>query len=179
MKKILLLPFFFIALFSCKPTDQVVPSAPPPPASTTPSAALGKWLYGTFSMSEFWGYDGSFLGNAFELSVAFSFNADGTYEEYFISQANDYGCSTQALAFYKGYVTFTDSSFTVYPSQAQFKGFYSCFPSSNFDRDALASELTVQTYYYSFETDGNGKKWMVVRFNPDDEYPSYFAATSW
>jgi hypothetical protein len=179
MKKLLLLPILMVVLFSCKKTHMGDPSTTPPDGSTTPAAAVGDWLYGTFSMTEFWAYDGSYLGNAFELSVAFTFNADGSYEEFFISQANNYGCSTQALSYYKGYVTFTDSSFTTHPVQGEYKGFYSCLPSSNFDRDALESELEVQTYYYTFETDSNGKKWMVVRFNPDDEYPTYFAAENW
>jgi len=179
MKKILVLPFLLMVLFSCKKTDLADPMTPPPGSVTTPTEAVGQWLYGTFSMTEFWAYDGSYLGNAFELSVAFDFKADGTYEEYFISQANNYGCSTQALAFYKGTVTFTDTSFTVHPASGHFKGFYSCAPSSNFDRDAAQSELTDQTYYYTFETDTYGKKWFVVRFNPTDEYPSYFAPTNW
>ena len=179
MKKILFLPILLVVFFSCKKDDTGSPSNTPPGGSTTPSEAVGDWLYGSFSMTEFWGYDGSYLGNAFELSVAFTFNADGSYEQFFISQANNYGCSTQALSFYKGYVTFTDSSFTTHPSEGHFKGFYSCLPSSNFDRDAEQSELTVQTYYYEMETDSNGKEWMVVRFNPDDEYPTYFAATEW
>ena len=178
MKKVIFSFFILVSLFSCK-EDPITEATPDTPAGNVPSEAVGKWMYGTFSMSEFWAYDGSYVGNAFELSVAFNFNADGTYEQYFAAQTNDWSCSTQSFSYFKGTVIFTDSSFTVYPSEGNYRGYYSCTPQYNFDRDAEQSELEVQTFYYTFETDEFGKKWMVVRFDPADEYPSYFGPTNW
>jgi hypothetical protein len=82
---------------------------------------LGQWLHGNFSMTEYWAYDGSYVGNAFEQSIAFDFNADGSYEQYYAAQTNDWGCSTQAFSYSKGTVVFTDSSFTVYPTEGNFR----------------------------------------------------------
>lgn len=37
-------------------------------------------------MTEFWGYDGSYQGNAFELSIAFNFMENGQYEMFLSMQ---------------------------------------------------------------------------------------------
>ena len=171
--------FLIIASFASCKEDPITNVDPNNPNGHVVSEAVGQWLHGNFSMTEYWAYDGSYVGNAFEQSVAFDFNADGSYEQYYAAQTNDWGCSTQAFSYSKGTVVFTDSSFTVYPTEGNFRGYYSCSPQYNFDRDADPSELKVQTYYYTFETDEFGKKWLVIRFDPSDEYPSYFGPTTW
>ena len=181
MKKLISCLLLLATLSSCK-KDNPVPSpiTDPTPTSYVPSEVLGQWLYGTFSMSEFWSYDGSYLGNAFELSVAFTFSADGHYEQFVASSVNNYGCRSDGFSYFKGTVNFYESdSFTVHPTEGNFRGFYNCTPQYNFNRPAASSELADQTFYYSFETDELGKKWMLIRFHPDDEYPSYFAQTTW
>jgi hypothetical protein len=187
MKKIILVAMSLIVLASCSKDKDVVPVPNPnnndnngnSNPGNVPQEAVGKWLHGTFSMSEYWGYDGTYYGNPFSQSVAFYFMSNGNYEMYYTGQTNDYGCTTDAFSYYKGYVNFTDSSFTVHPQEGNFRGYYSCNSSGNFDRPAAASELKVQTFYYTFETDTINKKWMVVRFDPSDQYPSYFAQTTW
>jgi hypothetical protein len=178
MKKVLLVVMSLVILASCKKDKDNDPSPAVNYGNVTPEA-VGKWLHGTFSMTEFWGYDGSYHGNAFSQSVAFTFNADGTYEMFYTGQTNYYGCTQDGFSNFKGYVVFTDSSFTVHPQSGRFRGYYNCLSYSNFDRPAAANELKVQTYYYNYETDTNNKKWMVVRFDPADQYPSYFEETSW
>ena len=144
-----------------------------------PAEASGQWLHGTFAMADYWAYDGSYLGNPFTQSVAFDFNTNGTYEMYYAGQTNNWGCITNAFSYYKGYAVFSDSMFVVYPQQGRYRGYYSCSPQYNFDRAALTSELKVDTFYYSFQTDTNNIKWMIVKFNPTDSFPSYFKATNW
>jgi hypothetical protein len=141
--------------------------------------ALGKWLHGTFAMANYWGYDGSYQGTPFTQSIAFNFTPDGNYEMFYAGHTNNFGCIMDALSYFKGYVVFTDTSFTVHPVQGRFRGYYTCTPALNFDRPAAAHELNVQTFYYTFEIDSNNKRWMVVRFNPNDQFGSYFAETTW
>ncbi|MEO6167852.1 MAG: hypothetical protein ABIO46_13130 [Chitinophagales bacterium] len=95
-----------------------------------------------------------------------------------MSQTIDYStCRTEAFSYNKGTIIFdkANRSITVYPAEGNFRGFYSCIPSSNFERDAAPAELKIQTLYYEYEADANGKKWMIIEFNPNDEYGSYFA----
>src|SRR4051812_13587248 len=111
MKKILFYLLIPVFLLSCKKQDKEEMT----PRSEVPDEMVGQWLYGNFSMSDFWRYDGSYVGNAFELAVAFNFTQDGHYEFYFASTARDYACQTQAFTYSKGTVVFNDdNSFTVY-----------------------------------------------------------------
>lgn len=174
MKKSLIILFAVLSLNACKKNELNGINA------NVPKEIVGQWIYGTFSMTEFWGYDGSYQGNAFELSIAFNFMENGQYEMFFISTANDYGCRTEAFSYYKGSVNWdTEGEFTVTPTEGNFRGFYACSPQYNFDRAALQSELVSQTYYYTFETDDYGKTYLVIRFDPADEYPTYFSETNW
>lgn len=170
-----------ILFTSCKKDEVENPPQNPPvnPVTTVPQAAAGQWLHGTFAMSNFWAYDGTYMGNPFSQSVAFDFKSNGTYEMYYTGETNTGSCITDAFSYYQGTVEFTDSSFTTHPVQGRFRGYYTCSPSSNFDRPADSSELNDQTYYYHFETDVNNVEWMVVGFTPNDLYPSYFKKTSW
>lgn len=182
MKKLLFLLVITLFVAGCdKDEDNNAPSGAlvyPPVGNVNPEA-VGKWLHGTFSMSSFWGYDGSYHGTPFSQSVAFNFMADGNYEMFYTGQTNYFGCTVDAFSYFRGYVIFTDSSFTVHPTQGNYRGYYACTPSSNFNRPATSNELEVKTYYYSFETDSNGKKWMLVRFDPADQFASYFGPVTW
>ena len=175
-----------VSVVGCsKDDDNPIPSNnnPNPTGNTNvgnvPSGVAGKWLHGTFAMANYYAYDGSYLGNPFTQSVAFDFKSNGEYEMFYAGQSNNYGCITSGLSNFKGTVNFTDSTFTVHPQQGRFKGYYSCTPQYDFNRPATASELKVQTFYYHFETDNNGKKWFVVGFSSNDPYPSYFSSTTW
>lgn len=153
------------------------------PRTNVPTAMQGQWLSGTFSMSEWWSYDGTqYEGNPYERSVAFNLSPNGDAEFYLAVATYNGACRTEGFTYQKGTVAFNEAahSFTFYPQQGNYRGLYSCTPGSNFDRDALASELHAVTYYYSFETDELGKEWMLIRFSADEtEFPSYFQETNW
>ncbi|MBC8045552.1 MAG: hypothetical protein H7Y00_02015 [Fimbriimonadaceae bacterium] len=171
MKNLIIILISIISFTSCKKEKFF---------SDAPDEMVGQWLYGTFSMTEYWNYDGSYEGNAFEMSVAFDFNDNGEYEMYFIAVANNYGCRTEAFTYTKGTVDWdTPGQFTLTPDEGNYRGFYNCTPQYNFDRDAEKSELQTQTFYYTFEADDYGKEYLVIRFDPSDEYPTYFSPTSW
>jgi hypothetical protein len=153
---------------------------PTSPQSEIPTKLAGKWLWGTFSMTDFWRYDGRYQGNAFQTSVAFNFIKGGQCEFYYAASTTYYSCTTQAFTFKKGTVKFNDDhSFFFYPTEGNFRGFYGCAPGSNFNRKATASELTPETYYYSFEPDSYGKEHLVIRFSKNDTQGSYFKPATW
>lgn len=61
---------------SCKKDSDVIPGG------RVDSDIVGKWMYGSFSMSDFWTYNGTYAGKPFELAVVFDFKSNGTYEKY-------------------------------------------------------------------------------------------------
>lgn len=154
------------------------------PANNIPEELEGKWLNGTFSMSNWWTYDGKkYLGNPYSRSVAFNFSKKGESEFYLIIKTNTNGyCTTEGFTYQKGKVNFSseDHSFTFQPVSGSYRGFYSCAPSSNFDRPARPEELKPTKYYWSMESDSNGQKWLVIRFTADQSSAgSFFKKSDW
>lgn len=153
-------------------------------AASVPAELEGKWLNGTFSMSNWWTYDGKqYLGNPYTRSVAFTFSKTGESEFFMVIKTNTNGyCTTEGFTYQKGTVTFdeTNHSFTFKPKSGNYRGFYGCAASSNFDRAAKPEELKTATYYWNIEKDTNGQRWLVVRFKPDmSTAGSYFKQTEW
>ena len=148
-----------------------------------PHQLTGKWLNGTFSMSNWWSYDGKkYIGNPYTRSVAFNFTESGEAEFFLIIKTHSGYCSTEAFTYQQGKVKFNDAdhSFTIYPDKGNYRGFYSCAAGSNFDRAAKPEELKAATYYWSMEKDESGQQWMVIRFSPDKTTAgSYFKQTTW
>jgi hypothetical protein len=160
------------------PSDN--PTDPMPDNGSVPAGLDGNWVQGTFSLTNFWAYDGSYAGNASEQSNVFVFKPNGEYEQYFVMVQRMYNCKTEAYTYKKGTVTFNeaDGSFTVTPSSGNYRGFYSCASGSNFNRSAKPEELVPQTFYYKMEQI-NGKPYMVVRHNRNDANGSNFQKTVW
>ncbi|CCH54729.1 hypothetical protein BN8_03929 [Fibrisoma limi BUZ 3] len=176
--KTILLALLSVAVLttSCKKGTDVIPGG------HVDTKAVGKWMYGSFAMGDFWSYDGAYQGKPFELAVVFDFKENGTYEKYFVASTRDYiGCRTESFSYEKGSVDFneTDGSFTTPPAEGKYRGFYSCIPSKNINRKMERSELKSQTYYYELKTGSNRQPNLVVRFNPGDVNTSTFLPTSW
>lgn len=161
---------------SCKKSDDTLPGG-----HTAPEA-VGKWMYGSFAMSDFWSYNGTYQGKPFELAVVFDFKDNGTYEKYFVAATRDYSnCRTEAFTYEKGKVEFNEAagSFTTTPVSGKYRGFYSCFPKNNIDRRMDPAEMKVQTYYYQMTKAPNGQPNLVVRFSRVDTNTSTFMPTTW
>ncbi|GAB3700750.1 hypothetical protein GCM10027592_28040 [Spirosoma flavus] len=172
----------FVLLFSAcsKPAEAVVdPDRQSPPAP----GVGGKWSYGTFSPSSFWGTDGSYHGAASEQAMAFHFTADGTYELYVMNVATYYGCRTGAYTYWKGKAKFNedDKSIRLTPAQGTQRGEYSCYPGKNFKRDASDSERTKahQTLHYAIETDSKGQPALRLYFGDTDQQGVRLTTASW
>src|SRR4051812_40691434 len=65
------------------------------PRTEVPGDLQHLWMYGHFSTTEYWTQDPStYIGNAFEIAIAFQFHADGTYTHYFTSSSVVGGVTT-------------------------------------------------------------------------------------
>jgi len=125
------------------------------PRSKVPAELVGGyWQAGSFSMSQYSDYDGSYAGQAFEISTGYKFlNADGDAEQYFYYTSTSYYCRDQILGYRKGTVEFD-------PAAKTFK-FYA--KSGNYRRyDACGSS----------QSPGYGQK---KEYGADDLYPKYKA----
>jgi len=160
----------------------------PPEQVNTAETALqafpgGKWLNGTFSMSNWWTYDGKqYVGNPYTRSAAFNFSEKGKSEFYLIIKTNTGYCTTEAFTYLKGTVQFTqgEQSFSFVPASGSYRGFYSCASGSNFNRAARSEELKPSKYYWSMEKDSQGQEMLVIRFSNDVSAPAnYFKRAEW
>ena len=185
MKKLMLFSVCAVLLVitGCNHKDGGSVLIPDTPRSEVPDALVGQWLNGTFAMSNWYTYDGQYAGNPFSSSRAFTFTKDGHAEFFQIIKTFDGVCATDAMTEFKGTVKFdaNDGSFTFYPQQGKFRGYYSCLPSKNFSRSAKKEELNPIKLYWDKETDTNNQEWMVTRFRADapDTEASYFKPTNW
>lgn len=158
----LLLAFSIIFLPGCKKDkDDNIPSNLP--RTNVPTQLQGSWMYGNFSMTEYWSRDPStYLGNGFEVAIAFKFFADGTYEQYFTSSSVTLGVKTYHQSFSKGTVevNLANSSFVTHCSGAHYKRTQN--GKTVEDRDLAKSELNGSTTYTFSNTTENGTKAMLL-----------------
>ena len=182
-KKIILFVIASLMLFSLAGNTREMDTTRSIRSEKIPPELTGKWLNGTFSMSEWWSYDGKkYIGNPYTRSVAFNFSANGETEFFLAIKTNTGYCCTEGFTYHKGIVKFNeaDHSFTIYPEKGNYRGFYSCAAGSNFDRPAKKEELKPTTYYWSMEKDEYNQQWLVIRFSPDKSSAgSYFKPTTW
>jgi hypothetical protein len=148
-----------------------------------PAELVGKWLNGTFSMSNWWSYDGKkYIGNPYTRSVAFDFSGNGEAQFYLAIKTHTGYCSTEAFTFLKGKLKINEAeqSFTLVPDKGNYRGFYSCASGSNFERPAKPEELKPTTYYWSVEKNEQNEPQLIIRFSPDPNAPkNYFKPASW
>src|SRR3954463_12856075 len=65
----------------------------------------GNWMCGHFSMTEYWSQNPvEYIGNGVEYAFAFTFNADGTYTQYFTAGTVTNGVRTYQQSVAKGTV---------------------------------------------------------------------------
>jgi hypothetical protein len=114
-----------------------------------PSTGLqGTWMYGNFSTTEYWSVSpGKYLGNAFQFAIAFKFNDDGNYEQYFSSSTVMAGASIYHQSFSKGKLVIDTvaKTITTYPAAAHYKR--TKMGTVEEDRDLLSKEMSGKTVY--------------------------------
>lgn len=175
MKSILLLftVCSVLAATACK-KDNILPGNEIPdnlPRTNVPTELRGSWMYGNFSMTEYWSQDPSgYLGNALEFAIAFKFNADGTYEQYFTSKSVMGGLITYQQSVTKGTVEIDviTKAMKTHPYSAHYKRTENGQTAE--ERDLSQSELnTINTYDYTTGTEPNGTKAIYLTLGGTDD----------
>ncbi|MBO0932519.1 hypothetical protein [Fibrella aquatilis] len=168
-----------VSLACTKSADSIDPDKQSPP----PSGVGGKWSYGTFSPSSFWGTGGTYNGSAYEQSIAFNFGPNGAYEMYVMNFTTYYSCRTGAYSYFKGKAKFNeaDQSISLTPTEGTQRGEYSCTPDKDFKRAAKESELQRSTFSVRYEktTNSKGKPALRVYFGNDDQQGVIMEAGNW
>jgi hypothetical protein len=176
-----LLLLMTVMLPSCFLFDDDDPA--PNPKTAVPTELAKKWMYGGFSMGEFWDYNGSYTGNAFEAGLAFDFKPDGRCEFYLVTAGTSFGCRTEAFVYKKGTVEFNEAekSFTFTPTEGRVRGFYKGCASAyqNYDNKTERKDLKPETYYYNLQKDSYGKDQFVIRFKQNDASGTTFYPANW
>jgi hypothetical protein len=167
MKKILLssVILFSLITIACEKDEKKDPPADSiacteNPRANVSSALQGKWMYGNFSMTEYWTTNPStYLGNALQFAIAFKFNANGTYEQYFTSSTVSAGITTYQQSVTKGTVVIDEVNKTIktYACSAHYKRTRN--GQTVEERDLAKSELTAITNYtYASGIEANGTR---------------------
>lgn len=137
------------------------------PRTGIPVSLEGNWMYGMFSMTEYWSQNpADYIGNAFEMAIAFKFYAKGTYDQYFTSKTVSGGLVTYHRSVTKGTVVLNeaDKTITIYAKSAHYKQTRNGVTTE--DRDLAESEITkVTTYAYELVTGNNGARSIYLKLN--------------
>ena len=170
MQKFFLIPLLAIAALmgSCEKdnttnTDEYGDG----PRTNIPGTLLGNWMYGSFSMTEYWNQNpADYIGNAFELAVAFKFNTAGTYDHYFTSKTVIGGISTYHQSLTKGTIEINeaDKTITTHARSAHYKQTKNGTTTDN--RDLAENEITKTIMYtYELRTEPNGTRALYLKMN--------------
>ena len=138
------------------------------PSTPVPVSLQGTWMYGNFSLTEYWTQNpADYLGNALELAIAFKFNANGTFEQYFTSRTVILGVVTYNQSVSKGTVEIDEATRTIitYTNSSHYKQTKN--GQTIVDRDLNKNEITSPTTTYSFQTgtEPNGTKAIYLKLN--------------
>lgn len=137
------------------------------PRTNVGAALQGNWMYGQFSMTEYWSQNpAEYIGNAFELAIAFRFQANGTYEQYFTSRTVAGTQTTYHQSVSKGTVEIDEAAgiLTTHANTAHYKR--TTNGKTVEDRDLRKEELTVTSRYaYTTGTEANGTKAIYLQLN--------------
>lgn len=135
---------------------------------TNVSAQLqGNWMYGHFSMTEYWAQNpADYIGNAFQFAIAFKFNSNGTFEQYFTSSTVTGTIVTYQQSVTKGTVEVDEANKTIitHANTAHYKRTKN--GQTIEERDLDQSEITALTRYtYELKTENNGTKAIYLKIN--------------
>lgn len=170
MQKFLLLPLLVIAALMGSyekdetPEKDVYANIP---RTNVPGSLKGNWMYGNFSMNEYWGQNpADYIGNAFEMAIAFKFNANGTYDHYFTSKTVSGGVSTYHQSVTRGTIEVNEvlKTITTYAKTARYKQTKNGAITEN--RNLSENEVTKTTIYtYDLRTEPNATQAIYLKLN--------------
>ena len=123
-KTFLLLACAAMFVLSSCTKDDADKKATDGPRTSVPAELQGAWMYGNFSMTEYWSQDpAGYLGNALEFVLAFKFEPNGSYKQYFTAQSVIAGVTTYQQAVSEGTVEIDAATKTIktHPSKSHYK----------------------------------------------------------
>src|SRR3954468_20239190 len=170
MKK--LLPILSAVIFvatACKKTTEH-PTTPTGPRTEVPNEIRGNWMFGNFSMTEYWSQDPyEYLGNGLELAFAFTFNADGTYTQYFTSSSVINGATTYQQSVTKGTLE-VDAENKIIKTNP-YTSHYKRTQSGRIveEKDMPNDKLTPSTYYYERGMETSGSQALYLRLESTED----------
>lgn len=167
MKKIILL-FTLAATFASTACEkESLPSPNPGPHTTVPAELKGAWMYGNFSMTEYWTTNpNTYLGPAVQFAVAFQLEENGSYTHYFTSSTVTGTVVTYQQSVTKGTLEIDPASKTVkmHAATAHYKRTRSNQVLE--ERDLTKEEITaLTTYKYTTGTEPSGTKALYLTLN--------------
>ena len=137
------------------------------PRTNVPASLQGNWMYGNFSMTEYWSQNpADYLGNAVQFAIAFKFMADGRYEQYFTSSTVTGGIASYQQSVTKGTVEINSSSHTIvtHANAAHYKR--SRNGHTEEERDLEKNELTTtSSYSFTEGTEAGGTRAIYLKLN--------------
>jgi len=155
-KSILLLAVVLTTAVACSKSSST-PGGTDGPKTNVPVELTGNWMYGNFSMTEYWSQDPSdYLGNALEFAFAFTFNTNGTYTQYFTSSSATGGVVTYQQSVTQGTMEVNTAAKKIitHPSKAHYKRTVNGQVAE--ERDLSKNELSGGVYYYTTGNETNG-----------------------
>jgi hypothetical protein len=170
MKKSILLFAFVVAIATAYSKSSSTPGGVDGLKTDVPTEITGDSMYGNFSMTEYWNQNpADYLGNALEFAFAFTFNAGGTYTQYFTSSSvsNDITSYQQSVA--QGTVEVDTATKTIitHPVKAHYKKTDNGHVTE--ERDLNRNELSGATYYYTtgIETSNTSALYLTLKGTND------------
>ena len=161
MKKLFLTitVLFSSLLMSCE-VDNIKAEYGNGPKTEVPMSIQGSWMFGQFSMTEYWSQDpASYAGNALQLAIAFKFNDNGTYEQYFTSGTTSSTGQTYQQSVTKGTLEVNASARTITTHAHSSKYRRTVNGKIVEDREMGQNEITKDnTYKYTLDTEANGTR---------------------
>jgi hypothetical protein len=130
------------------------------PKTEVPMSIQGSWMFGNFSMTEYWSQDPStYAGNALQLAIAFKFNDNGTYEQYFTSGTTTGTGQTYQQSVTKGTIEVNASAGTITTHAHATRYRRTVNGKIAEDRDLSDNEINDDvTYTFTLDTEYNGTR---------------------
>lgn len=155
------------------------------PRSTVPDELVGYWIAGVSSISNFWGYNGTYQGPANEIAVGYMLYKDGRAKEYFYYTSTSTYCRTQVLGYKEGTVKIDPAAktFEMFYASGNYRSFNTC-GSANPPGFGESKKYTSAELYPAKKAimnnwsiqEANGKKVLVVPIG-DGEVQRYEKST--
>lgn len=167
--------FFVLATVAIFTLTACTKDKPDGPRTDVPAELQSLWMHGYFSATEYWSQDPSeYLGNGLELAMAFQFNANGTYTQYFTARSYMAGGSTYHQSVTTGTVEIDPVAKTIitHPHKSHYKRTRN--KQVEEDRDMRKDELDADNYTYTTGVEAGGTKALYLKIAGSSSAPLAF-----